>query len=371
MLDKLKINGKLLKELDFGILIIAILIVLFGTANIYSATRNTSGYGYLKLQLIWLVLGLVVVYFILLFDYSIIMNYASFIYWSAMALLGFVDIFGHVAKGARGWISLGSRAIQPSEFAKLAMIIMLAKKLDDMEGNINNPKNFLTLCIYALIPMGLIVVEPDMGMTMVCFFIVLGTFFVMGLNWKVIAGGIGGIVVLIAGIWNSPLMQGYWRRRLLSFLNPEADQTGSNLQLQESLKGVGSGGILGKGFLKGTQVSGGFIPEAHNDFIFSVVGEEWGMIGAVVLLIAYGVLINRFIKIAKSSKDIFGSALCIGVISTLLFSILQNIGMTIGIMPITGITLPLMSSGGSSMLTSFISIGIILNVGMRRKKINF
>lgn len=371
MFEKLKINNKLLKELDIWTIIIAIIIVLFGAINIYSATRLKTGTSYLKLQMFWLIIGLAVMYFILIFDYSVIMNYATLIYWSSIALLIVNDTLGKVTNGARSWIALGNRGIQPSEFAKIAMIIMLAKKLDDMEGNINNLKNFFTLCFYALIPMALIVVQPDMGMTMVCFFIVLGIFYMSGLNLKVIIGGIGSVIVLIAVIWNSSLMQEYWKSRLTSFLNPAKDELGSGMQLISSMIGIGSGGILGKGFLKGTQISGGFIPEAHTDFIFSVVGEEWGLVGAIFLLFLYGLLLYRFIKIAKSSKDIFGSIICVGVISTTLFSILQNIGMTIGVMPITGITLPLMSYGGSSILTNFMAIALILNIGMRKKKINF
>lgn len=370
MFEKLKIDGKLLKELDYSVIIISVMIVFFGIINIYSATRK-YGFYYPRLQVAYLIIALVVVYLILIFDYSLLMNYASVIYWVSIIFLLINDTLGSVTNGARSWIALGNRGIQPSEFAKLAMIIMLAKKLEDMEGNINNLKNFFTLCFYALLPMGLIVIQPDMGMTMVCFFIVLGIFFASGLNTKVIGWGLVAIAALIMVVWNSPLMAPYWKVRLTSFLNPEADELGSNLQLLSSLIAVGSGGILGKGFLKGTQISGGFIPEAFTDFIFSVVGEEWGLVGALGLLILYGFLIYKLIRIANNSKDIFGSIISVGVISTFLFSIIQNIGMTIGIMPITGITLPFMSYGGSSMLTNFMSIALVLNVGMRKKKINF
>lgn len=371
MFEKLKINGKLLRELDFGILLAAIIIVIFGALNIYSATRISYGFQFFKLQIIWLVLGLIAVYLILLVDYSVFMNYATVIYWVSMAVLGVTDVFGHTSHGATGWLAIGSRMIQPSEFAKLGMIIMLAKKLDDMEGNINNPKNFFILCFYAIVPMALIVVQPDMGMTMVCFFIVLGIFYTVGLDLRVIFGGIGGLIASIALVWKSGLIQPYQQKRITALFNQNSDPSGFNLQLQESLKSIGSGGILGKGFLKGTQVAGNFIPEAHNDMIFAVVGEEWGLVGGLALLLLYGIIIYKLIKIAKNSKDIFGSVLCIGVISTFLFLVLQNIGMAIGIMPITGVTLPLMSYGGSSILTTFIALAIALNVGMRKKKINF
>lgn len=369
MFEKLRINSKLLKELDYSIIIISIVIVLFGSINIYSATRR-YGFHYFKLQIAWLLIALALVYIILLFDYSLLMNYSGVIYWSSVVLLIINDTLGKVTNGARSWIGIGNRGIQPSEFAKIAIIIMLAKKLQDMEGNINNFKNFFILCFYAILPMVLIVIQPDMGMTMVCFFIVLGIFYTAGLNTKVIGWGFVGLIIVIAIAWNSVIPL-YMKLRLTSFLNPSADELGATFQLTASLIAVGSGGILGKGFLKGTQISGGFIPEAFTDFIFSVVGEEWGLVGAVGLLLLYGILLFRFIKISSMSKDIFGSIICVGVISSFLFSILQNIGMAIGIMPITGITLPLMSYGGSSMLTNFMAIALVLNVGMRKKKINF
>ncbi|NEZ45668.1 rod shape-determining protein RodA [Clostridium niameyense] len=372
MFDKFIINKKLLKELDFSIIIICSIIMIFGAFNIYSATHMKSGTHYFQYQIMWLIIGLALIYFILIFDYVNIENYANIFYWISVFLLILNDtIFKKTVNGASSWMKIGPVTIQPSEFAKLALIIMLAKKLDDMEGDINNLHNFFTLAFYAVIPMCLIVIQPDMGMTMVCFFAVLGMFFIAGLDLKVIIGGLASLVGLVAIIWNSPLMQTYWKNRLTSFINPEADELNTGLQLVQSKIGIGSGGLLGKGFLKGTQISGGFIPEAHTDFVFSVVGEEWGFIGACILIVLYAILVYKFIKIAQKSKDIFGNMVTIGIMSSFLFSILQNVGMTIGILPITGITLPFMSYGGSSTLTNFMAIALILNINMRRKKINF
>ena len=169
MLDKFSLNRKLIRHFDFGIVFVAILIVTFGCANIYSATGASLGYYYVKLQLLWLLVGLIVMYVVVIVDYTILSNYAALLYWASVIFLLYNDLTSSAINGASSWISIGNRAIQPSEFAKLGMIIMLAKKLEDMEGDINNLKNFLILTFYALIPVILIVIQPDMGMTMVCF----------------------------------------------------------------------------------------------------------------------------------------------------------------------------------------------------------
>ncbi|MDP4143868.1 MAG: rod shape-determining protein RodA [Bacillota bacterium] len=370
MLDRFKIDRKLLRQFDFGALVVVLIIVAFGCMNIYSATHLRAGNYYLVQQLIALIVCLIVVYLLLLVDYTTIKNYIPIIYWVCNILL-IVVLFTPARNGATGWIGVGNKTFQPSEFAKIAMIIMVAKKLDDLEGNINNVKNFFIVLFYAAVPMALILKEPDMGMTMVCFFTVLGMFFIAGLDLKVIIGGISSVIILIVVAWNSSLMEAYWKVRLTSFLHPEQDSLGAGLQLYNSEIGIGSGGLFGKGFLAGTQIRGGFIPENHTDFIFSVVGEEWGLVGAIILLVLYCILIFKLIKIAKNAKDVFGRVICAGIIAIFTFLVYQNIGMTIGVAPITGVTLPFMSYGGSSMLTCFISLALVLNIGMRRNKINF
>ncbi|ADL52455.1 rod shape-determining protein RodA [Clostridium cellulovorans] len=370
MLQNFKIDKKLLKDLDWIIILTAVVIMLFSCINIYSATYSTGGDN-AKLQFLWLLVGLAVTYVILLFDYNYIGNFAYIIYGMSIVMLIVNKVLGAETNGANAWIMIGNRAIQPAEFAKIAIIILLARKLNDMEGEINNPKNFFIILFLTIIPTGLIVIQPDMGMTMVIFFTALGIVFIAGLDIKVILGGLGSILAAIIIIWNSGLIKDYQQKRITALLDPTTDLLGSGYQLWQSLIGIGSGGILGKGFLKGTQISGGFIPEAHTDFISAVVGEEWGLVGYAFLFTLYAILIYRCIKVSKNSKDIFGNIMVIGFTSGWVFSILQNAGMCVGIMPITGITLPFMSYGGSSTLTNFISLGLILNVGMRRKKLNF
>ncbi|SFB31735.1 rod shape-determining protein RodA [Clostridium frigidicarnis] len=366
MLKKLKLDSRLLKELDFGILIISIIILAFGMLNIYLA----SGISNITRQIAWIGISLGVVYVLILIDYSLIKNAVPVFYWATVASLIFTRYFGVVVNGARGWLRFGPLSVQPAEFAKLAIILMVAKKLDDMDGNINDVKNFLILAIYAGIPMLIIVLQPDMGLTMICFFIVLGMFFVAGLDMKVIVGGFMSIITLVAIVWNSPLMQPHWKKRLLSFISPGADELGIGLQLKQSMIGIGSGGVYGIGPTTGSYVSQ-FVPESQTDFIYAIIGEHWGIIGGIFLLLLYGIILYRVINIGNSSKDVFGSMICAGFISTWIFSILQNIGMTIGLMPITGITLPFISYGGSAVLTNYMALALVLNVGMRRKKINF
>ncbi|GKX65121.1 rod shape-determining protein RodA [Inconstantimicrobium mannanitabidum] len=372
MLRKFKLDSKLIKEIDFGMIVTIILITLIGVVNIYSAV----GMGNAEKQFFFLIFSLVCLYFLLLIDYNILENYVVLFYWFNMLLLVLTKfVLGSEINGATGWIKLGPLSFQPSELAKIAMILMLAKKIQDYEGKINNLKNFVITAMYAVIPMGLIVIQPDMGMCMVSFFIALGIFFCVGLDGRIIVAGLFGLAVFIMTVWNSGLIKGYQKRRLISFLNPEGDPSGDGLQVTRALIGIGSGGFFGTGVQFGANAGKGytdvFVPENHTDMIFSVLGEHWGTIGCIILLALYGILLYKMIKVAKASKDIFGSVIAVGMVSYFLFAILQHIGMNIAIMPITGITLPFMSYGGSSLLTTTLSVGLVINIGMRKKKINF
>lgn len=366
---KLKINDKLLKNLDISIIVTTILIVLFGIINIYSTTWQENGYKYAKLQFGWLILGIIVMYIIITLDYKLLSNYVNIFYWTWVGILFCNDVLGRAVKGAKAMVKLGERTFAPAEFAKLALIFMLAKKIDEMEGDINNPKNLCILIVDSIIPMALILAQPALGMAIVCFSLVVGILYISKINLKTLFGGLFTILIFVVLVWNTNLIPPYQKVRVVGLLNPEADTQGINLQVSQSKIAIGSGGLLGKGFLKGAVKA--IVPENSTDFIFSVVGEEWGLVGESVLLLLYGIVIWRIILIAKNSKDRFGSLLCVGIVSAFLFSILQNIGMTIGFTPVSGIALPFMSYGGSSMLTNYIGIGLVLNVGMRRRKINF
>ena len=370
--NKYKLDFKKIRDIDKVLLISTILLVLFGILNIYLAKK---GENFATKQFIWFIVSLVALYIFMAIDYRVLYNYVPIFYWGGVGLLILTRFVGSVRGGAKGWITFGPVSLQPAELAKIGMILMLAKKLEEMDLEINNLKNFFTLVFYAAVPVAFIIVQPDMGMTMVSFFIVLGIFYVAGLDGRVIGGGLLALFLGIIIVWNSGLIQDYQKGRITSFMNPEANMSGSGYHLSQSLIAIGSGGVLGNTPSLANDASTGYaaqhVPEVQTDFIFAAIAEHFGLIGVLFLLLLYGLLISRMITIARTSKDIFGSIICVGLVSYFLFALLQNIGMTIGLVPITGITLPLISYGGSSLLTTIMSIGLVLNVGMRRKKIRF
>lgn len=374
MFKRLKIDPRVKREMNYPMLIAMLLITCFGIFNIYLGTYNQYGIEYAMKQGIFFLVSLAVMYIMLAWDYTTMYDYVEIFYWFSIFLLFITRFIGEVVNGARCWISLGPISVQPSEIAKIAMIMMMGKQLQKCDGNVNNVGNFIKTAFFALIPMALIVAQPDMGMTLVCFFIVLGIFYCMGLDMRVLVSGLVGIIILVALVWNTSLIKPYQKARLSGFLNPNANELGINLQLNQSMIGIGSGGFFGIGpemNVKGGGYAAEFVPERQTDFIFTVIGEHWGTIGAIVLLILYYILISGMIDAARQAKDIFGRVICIGLASYFIFAILQNIGMTIGLMPITGITLPLVSYGGSSLLITVMSIGLVMNVNMRKKRLKF
>ncbi|MBU5455928.1 rod shape-determining protein RodA [Caproiciproducens sp. MSJ-32] len=375
MLSQFKLNFKLLKEIDKPILFSVITLMIFGIINIYLASHAEYGNLFLIRQSIWFVVTLVALYFVIAIDYTLLKAYTPIFYWGSIFLLIITMFIGTDINGARGWIRLGPLSFQASEVAKIATIMMLGKTLEDMNGSINEWKNFLTMAFYSIIPAIFIVIQPDMGMTMVLFFIVVGIFFIAGLDIRFFIVGFSALAIGIVLVFNLDIIHTYQKKRLTSFLNPEADMSESGYQLRHALISIGNGGILGLQGSKSKESIVGYaaqyVPEVQTDFIFSSIGEQWGLVGCLFLLSLYGILIYRMIAIARTAKDTFGSIICVGLVSYLLFAILQNIGMNIGLVPITGITLPLISYGGTSLLTTVMSIGLAINVGMRRKKIRF
>ncbi len=364
--------SKIFKSIDYILLITVTLILVVGFFVLQSATYNASikyNMNYVLRQGMWVVVGLIAFFSVLLLDISKLAKYSNYFYILNIVLLLAVLILGEETKGAQAWIPIGPFKLQPAEIVKTLLILGLANFLSSRVGKLNRLRDLFPVFIYVAIPLLLILKQPDLGTGLVYVAIMLGMLLAAGaspaLLFSLVAGGIALIVLVIYGHytwdWWLPLKD-YQLMRLIVFVDPMVDPRGWGWNVIQSQIAVGSGGIFGKGWQSGSQTKYDFLPEQWTDFIFSVLAEEFGFIGSVVLLSLFFVLLYRGIKIATKAKDTYGSLVAIGVVSMIAFHVLQNIGMTIGIMPITGIPLPFVSYGGSSLLANMIALGLLMNV---------
>lgn len=375
---------KLFKNMDFVILAIAVFLMLFGLLMISSATSSPFSVGevqkaFVKHQGMWIGLGVLAIALIVYVDYGMLLSIWPFIYFLNVALLFSVLIIGTSAYGAQSWIPLGPFRLQPSELAKIFTIISLAGYLSKKEGKFERWFDFIPPALHIGFPLVLILLQPDLGTAMVFVAVYFGMCYIAGapLQRLLILGG-GALSAIVIAIllhvhFGVPLpgVKEYQLKRLLVFIDPSIDPLHAGYQMRQSLIAVGSGRYLGKGLYLGAQNQLQFLPERHTDFIFSVIGEELGFLGCSVILVLYMVLIMRMLRVVLTAKDVFGSSLAAGIVSMLSFHVLVNVGMAIGIMPITGIPLPFISYGGSSLLANCMGIGLVLSVHMRRHKILF
>lgn len=347
---------------DRFLLFTVIIAALYGIFAIYSATYSYGTISNVVIQLVSLIIGLIILMIITLFDYE---QYGLFIKPIAgvcIFLLVLVLIIGKSGDwGAQSWIRIGPIGIQPAEFAKIGFIITFSYHLDKVSDKLNKPVNILLLILHLMVPVGLILLQPDAGSAMVFIFIFIVMLFVAGISYKYI------IPAIILGVVSVPLiymfvLSEFQKHRIMVFLNPELDKLGSGYNVIQSKIAVGSGGFFGKGYLKGTQNQLGFLPTKHTDFIFSVIAEELGFIGAALVIILLFTIILRCIRTAMISQTSLGKYLCTGVSAMLIFHTVENVGMCIGLMPVTGIPLPFFSYGGSSLITNLIAIGLVMSV---------
>lgn len=362
---------RFLRRIDFQLLIAAIAILIFGIVIISSATHvNTPGderFWYVRRQGLFALVNVLVAVLFMNFDYRGLQQYGNKLYVINLIMLVAVMLFGHAALGAQRWIQLGPISIQPSEFSKLIMIICMASVLEERIGKLNTVQDLIPIVAYIGLPFILVLKQPDLGTSLVFMAIFFGMVIACGIRWKILAG------IIVAGIASMPLlwqfMKDYQKMRIMVFLDPNVDPLGSGYHIIQSKIAIGSGMLFGKGLFEGTQSQLNFLPENHTDFIFAVVGEELGFVGATVLLLLYFVVLWRGIKIARDAGDVFGRLLAVGITSMLAFHVLVNVGMTTGIMPVTGIPLPLMSYGISSLTTNILAIAILMNINMRKQKL--
>lgn len=366
------VERRLLKNFDFSLVLLMITIIIYGLATVYSAKGGgAEGASYVQRQLTWVVAGVVMFALAASIDHKSYPRLSGWAYFINMALLIGVFVIGHERKGAQRWIGVGSLTIQPSEFAKIAIIITLAVFLVRHRDQMRELKTFALSFLHVAVPMLLIFKQPDLGTALVITSIWFGMTFIAGARPKHLAAFAVTVIIIGAVGWHVGALKDYQKARLTSFINPEIDPAGSGYHVLQSKIAVGSGQATGKGWMHGTQGQLGFIPERHTDFIFTVAAEELGFVGASILLLLYFFLLWRSIEIMSETEDSVGRLAAAGVVCMFLFHIVVNIGMTLGIMPVTGVPLPLFSYGGSSLLANMTALGLLTGIGMRRHKINF
>lgn len=363
---------RLLKDFDWPLLASVVFLSTFGLIAIASATRTwLHPFGPAKKQVIWFLIGLFLMGLFLLPDYSFFSRLRKPAYGLVLLLLLLTLLVGKEAGGAARWLSLGLIQVQPSEVAKLAIILWLAHHMVAREGEVRAFKGLVKSALPVLPMMGLVMLQPDLSTSLVLAAIWLGMAFMAGAKPSHLLAVLALGLFLFGAAWHLDILHEYQKQRLLAFINPEADPRGEGYHILQAQIAVGSGGLFGKGLFDGTQSQLRFVPAQHTDFIFTVVGEEIGFVGSIALVSLYVLLFWRIFLIMLSAQNRLGLMLCAGVASMFVFQIFVNIGACTGTLPPTGLPLPFMSYGGTAMLTYMLGVGIILNVGIRRRKIIF
>jgi rod shape determining protein RodA len=352
------------RDLDWALIIITVVICALGILQIYSATHDTKWDDAWWKQIAFVVIGLVLMAIIASIDYHSLMGQVPILYLAGLVLLLAVLLIGTKVFGSRRWIPVLGFTFQVSEFVKLMLILLAARFLTEMRSETLELADLLRLGGLFALPMVLVMRQPDLG-TSLCYLPILASgVFLAGLRWKyVLAIALVAIVILWPGYY---MLKDYQKARLASFLDPDLDPKGKGYQVIQSKIAVGAGGMWGQGVTRGTQTQLRFLPVAHTDFIFSAFAEEHGFVWVVAVLALYFMLLMQIVQNAQTAPDRAGMYICMGVGALLLFHLLVNVGMVVGRMPVTGIPLPLMSAGGSNTLSTFMMLGLVNNVRLRR-----
>jgi len=356
------------RDFDWTLLGFVMILSVISILEIYSATMHTKFVGFHKMQILWLMGGLAAMFIFSVIDYHRLVDFIHWIYGFCIVSLIAVLAIGTKVLGARRWIKLpGGIHFQPSEWVKLVLIVAVARYFVGLSGRELTWKDIFKAMALVGVPMLLVLKQPDLGTALTYSPILIIGLFLGGIDWKK-AGIILLVGLLAAGVvWKSgKVLKPYQKARLTSFMNPDSDPQGTGYQIRQSLIAVGDGGVFGRGATKGTQTQGDFLPIPYTDFIFAAFCEEHGFIGAMVVLLLYFLILMRLIQNAQTAADLSGTLIVMGVVAVLIFQIAVNIGMVIGLMPVTGIPLPLMSYGGSSVLFTFLALGMVMNVRMNR-----
>jgi rod shape determining protein RodA len=356
------------RDFDWTLLGFVLVLSVISILEIYSATMHTKFVGFHKMQILWLLGGLAAMFVFSVIDYHILVDWVHWIYGFCVVSLVAVLAVGTKVLGARRWIKFpGGIHFQPSEWVKLVLIVAVARYFVGLSGRELTWKDIFKAMALVGVPMLLVLKQPDLGTALTYSPILIVGLFLGDIDWKK-AGIILLVGLLAVGvIWKSgKVLKPYQKARLTSFMNPDNDPQGTGYQIRQSLIAVGDGGVTGRGATKGTQTQGDFLPIPYTDFIFAAFCEEHGFVGAMVVLLLYFLILMRLIQNAQTAADLSGTLIVMGVVAVLIFQIAVNIGMVIGLMPVTGIPLPLMSYGGSSVLFTFLALGMVMNVRMNR-----
>ncbi len=363
---------KIWKNIEWGILICTILLIGIGLVALFSATQNTE-YEELKRQIMWIGISIPIVIMVIWIDYEWIAKISPIIYGIVLILL-VVVLFTEPINGANSWFNFGSFSFQPSEFAKIFTVIVFALVITKIQtrgrDELSRPTRLILALSVVAVPVLLIIKQPDYGTALAFLMATVFVLFVAGIKKRYIIGAIL-IVVIAAPLLYFFVLPEHAKTRIDVFLNPDLDPRGAGYNVIQSKLAIGSGQLLGMGLLKGNQTQLGFLYPKTTDFIFSVIGEEMGFVATAGIVIVYVVLITKAIYVAKTAKDDLGSYIAAGIAGIFLFHMVENIGMTIGLLPITGVPLPFVSYGGSSLLTNLILIALLLNISGRRQKAIF
>jgi rod shape determining protein RodA len=363
------IDRRLVEYFDWWMLALTTLLAAFGLVALYSAIHagvDVAPSDLFTKQMIWYSAGALVMVIAFLFNFKAYEHWGHLFYILCVSMLVAVLFVGRAAGGSQRWIVLGPFSVQPSEIVKLAVIVVLAKYYARVSTtNGVGFRELLTPFVLTAIPFALIVRQPDLGTAMVVALIAGSITFYVKIERRTFTCLVAGCALTIPAVWMFFLKE-YQQKRILTFLNPDRDPLGAGYHIIQSKIAVGSGMLTGKGFLKGTQNALDFLPEQHTDFIFSVLSEEWGLLGSLSVLILFLLLITWGLSIAQRSRDPFGKILSVGVTAMIAWQVAINIGMVIGLMPVVGVTLPFISYGGSSIITMMAGVGLLLNVSMRR-----
>lgn len=379
---ELRVERKTVTNVPWGLVGLVLLTSAVGVYNLASASRPPATPVWTS-QLLYLAVGIVAVVVVAALDYRVIQSAAVPLYLLNIAMLLGLKVFGHTAKGAESWFVLGPFRLQPAEFMKLGMVLLLAKYFHDDERP-GQPYGFLRLvppAAIALLPIGLVLVQPDLGTALMMTFTAMTIIVFAKPRWTVMAALVVCGVVGLGVLWNDYVrpqaeprvtfvrhkLKKHQDARISGWLDPTVDLKGTNYHSMQSKIAVGSGGLGGKGWMRGTQTGLRYLPEQHTDFIFSVFAEEQGYLKSLLLLFLYGGIIIASLLVAASARERFGAFVAVGVTAMIFWQVFENIGMVTGLLPITGITLPLMSYGGSSIVSVMIGIGLLVNIAMRRQ----